>query len=176
MQSTGAAEAGEQDEATLAMDALRRLVQGLRKSAHTAEREAGVSGAQLFVLGELALEPRLSVRRLSERTLTDPSSVSVVVARLVAQGLVTARRDETDARRSVLTITRRGRTVLARGSEPYQVRLIAALRALPAGKLRKLRLALSEVVEAESSLQRGPAPLFFEESPGKIARTRRERH
>jgi DNA-binding MarR family transcriptional regulator len=171
MQSTVAVDAAEQDEATLAMVALRRLVQGLRASAHVAERQAGVSGAQLFVLSELAAEPGMSVRRLSERTLTDPSSVSVVVSRLVAQRLVTARRDDADGRRSILSITRRGQALLGRAPEPYQARLIAALRAMPPSKLRRLRISLSEIVDSVEPA-RGAPPLFFEEAPEKSARSR----
>jgi DNA-binding MarR family transcriptional regulator len=175
MQLTAAGAAGTESETTLAMDALRRLVHGLRASSHVAERDVGVSGAQLFVLRELAEEPGISVRRLSERTLTDPSSVSVVVSRLVAEGLVTARRDEADARRSVLALTRRGQKLLGRGPEPYQARLIAALRAMAPTKLRRLRVALSEIVELVEPA-RGAAPLFFEEAPEKAKRSRRERH
>lgn len=162
----------EADEATLALDDLRRLVQGVRVSSHVAERELGVTGAQLFVLHELAAEPGISIRQLSERTLTDPSSVSVVVARLVERGLLTRRRAEDDARRSVLTVSSRGRSLLSRAPEPYQARLIAALRKLPISRLRQFRLVLSELVAALASTS-GAAPLFFEEAPRKSARNRR---
>jgi DNA-binding MarR family transcriptional regulator len=160
-----------EDEAAAVVESLRRLVHGLRVSAHAAEHRLGVSGAQLFVLGELAAEPGCSIRRLSERTLTDPSSVSVVVARLVARNLVARRRDPKDARASVLTVTPRGLSVLRRAPEPYQVRLIAGLRALPEKKLRQVSLVLEELVQA-LGLTRGAAPLFFEERPRARARIR----
>jgi DNA-binding MarR family transcriptional regulator len=152
------------DEAAAVVDGLRRLVNGLRVSAHAAERELGLSGAQLFVLRELAAEPGCSIRRLSERTLTDPSSVSVVVARLVARKLVSRRRDPEDARRSALAVSSRGLAVLRRAPEPYQLRLIAALHALPLTRLRQFRVVLVTIVR-ELGLTRGAAPLFFEERP-----------
>ena len=76
-----------------------------------------MTGAQLFVLRELSLEPGASIRRLSERTLTDPSSVSVIVARLVEHGYVTRAVDEADRRRTALlspTLFHRARPALHR--------------------------------------------------------------
>src|SRR5215471_2955160 len=96
------------DPVAAALDSLRRLVRALRASAHSAERKLGVSGAQLFVLGQLREEPGTSLSRIAERTATDPSSVSVVVARLVARGLIMRKRHATDARRAALSLTAKG--------------------------------------------------------------------
>ena len=84
------------DDAELTLRELRRLVHGIKTASYSVERSCKVTGAQLFVLRELALEPGASIRRLSERTLTDPSSVSVIVVRLVEQGYVTRAVDEAD--------------------------------------------------------------------------------
>lgn len=160
------------DDAERALDELRRLVQGLRTSSHAVEREIGISGAQLFVLRELAAEPGVSIRRVSERTLTDPSSVSTVVSRLVEAGLVTRARQASDARATRLEVSRKGAALLARAPEPYQARVIAALRALAPRRLREFRLALREVVDA-LELERGQAPLFFEGRPDEEKRKKR---
>lgn len=150
------------DEAALVADGLRWIVHGLRATGHAIERDLGVSGAQLFVLRELEAEPRVSIRRLSERTLTDPSSVSVVVARLVERGLVEQRRDARDARRSVLQLSPRGRALLKKAPEPYQARLIAALRTLPPRSLAQFRKALGQVL-AVLGVEAGAPPMFFDE-------------
>jgi DNA-binding MarR family transcriptional regulator len=153
------------DEA-LVVDSLRWIVHGLRVTSHETSRDLGLSGAQLFVLRELAAEPGMSIRRLSERTLTDPSSVSVVVARLVERGFVARRTDPNDARRTVLSLAARGVRLVEKAAPPYQVRLIEALRTLPAARLRQLRLTLTEIVR---SLGDGatPAPMFFASDEGK---------
>lgn len=160
------------DDASLVVDALRRIVHELRVTTHRAEDEVGLSGAQLFVLRELAAEPGVSIRRLSQRTLTDPSSVSVVVARLVERGLVTRKSDPVDARRSVLAVSAKGRTLLTRAPEPFQARLFSALQTLPAARLRELRLGLAHVIEHTAAVSDGSAPLFFEETRPK----KRRRH
>lgn len=161
-----------EDDAARAIDGLRRVVHGLRASAHVAEREVSLSGAQLFVLRELAAEPDVSIRRLAERTLTDPSSVSVVVARLEERGLVRRRRDEDDARRSVLALSKRGAALLARAPEPYQARIVAALRRMPKAEVRRLADVLAKLIDAAGPTS-ARAPLFFEDGARKKGASKR---
>jgi DNA-binding MarR family transcriptional regulator len=153
---------GAGDDTARVLDSLRRIVRALRTTAHMVERDLGISGAQLFVLSELAAEPGISLRRLSERTLTDPSSVSVVVARLVRRGLIARRRDRADGRRSALSLTERGRALLRRAPEPVQARLVRAVRALPPTRRRRLKEDLTEVVRKVGAAG-GTPPLFFDE-------------
>jgi len=150
-------------EAAEVLRHLRQLVHALRVTAYSVERELGLTGAQLFVLGEIAAEPSVSIRRVSERTLTDPSSASVVVAKLLEAGLVKRRQDPTDKRRSLLSLTAKGQRVLERAPEPYQAKLFGALRALPRQRLQQLHLGLSALLDA-STKPRGAVPFFFEET------------
>src|SRR5262245_46150204 len=99
MQSSVPPPAHSAPEATAILDDLRRLVRVLRESSRAAEAILGVTGAQLFVLKTLAGEPVLSLNTLAERTRTHQSTVSVVVKRLVARGLVTRTTSSVDARR-----------------------------------------------------------------------------
>src|SRR4051794_39145356 len=119
------------------LDSIRRLVRMLRVSDRQAQSELGVSGAQLFVLTELGKTPALSLNELAARTLTDQSSVSVVVTRLVDAGLVTRDRDERDARRLVLHLTRTGRALLQKAPPVAQERLLAVFDAMPEGDRTK---------------------------------------
>lgn len=157
--------------AVRALDNLRRIVRALRVSAHVIERRTAVSGAQLFVLRQLADGPGASIRQLAGRTLTDPSSVSVVVARLVERGLVARRRDPADRRRVLLSLTRHGRAVLTNAPEPVQVRLVAALRRLPPARLRQLDASLAILVRAMDA-GAGAPPMFFDDDHPR-ARKRR---
>ena len=157
-----------------ALDALRRIVQGLRLSAAHAERETGLSGAQLFVLQQLAEAPAQSLNELALRTRTHQSSVSTVVSRLVARGLVSRRRDPGDARRLLLDLTPAGRTLLGGAPETVQTRLIAALERLSRPRLKALATSLSDLVRAVG-MEAEPAPLFFEaaDHPAKPGRSSR---
>ncbi|MET0285881.1 MAG: MarR family winged helix-turn-helix transcriptional regulator [Polyangiales bacterium] len=151
------------------LDDLRRIIQVLRESSREAERTLGVSGAQLFALRALA-DGELSLNELAARTRTHQSTVSVVVKRLVAAGLVNSAAARDDARRLVLALTPRGRALLARAPLAAQHRLIAGLEGLPAAQ----RLALSGALRAlvhEMGLDDEAPAMFFED--GEAQRTKK---
>jgi DNA-binding MarR family transcriptional regulator len=160
------------------MNSLRRLVHGLRVFDRAAERTAGLSGAQLFVLGRLAAGGAASVNELAERACTHQSSVSVVARKLVERGLARSRRADQDGRRVELTITLAGRRALARAPAAAQDKLIDAIGLLnPPDRLNLVQL-LERLIDA-AGLAQAPAALFFEADREKTrtiirhARTRR---
>jgi DNA-binding MarR family transcriptional regulator len=156
----------------LVVDALRRIVRDLRLSARGAERGAGISGAQLFVLQALARASASSLNDLAVRTLTDQSSVSVVVQRLVGRKLVARKAARDDARRVELSLTPAGRRMLARCPEPMQARLFGALGRMSAPELASLTEGLGALVR-EMGLENEAPRMFFEEPPVAAARPRR---
>jgi len=150
------------EAARAVLDSVRRIVRALRESSREAERKVGISGAQLFVLQQLAAGPAESLSELSERTLTHQSSVSTVVQRLVEAGLVARSASRADRRRTELRLTVRGRSVLRSAPPLAQERLIQAVRRLPDGRREQLASRLLELVE-RMQLAAGAAPMFFEE-------------
>lgn len=163
------------------LDAVRRIVRALRLSAREAEARVGLTAAQLFVLQRLAAAERLSIGELAARTYTDPSSVSVVVRRLVARELVTRSRAESDERRLEIAITKQGRALLRSAPDVAQERLVGALDALPVARRRTLARLLEEVV-GSMKLESDAAPMFFEDEakregarPIQLAEKRRSR-
>jgi DNA-binding MarR family transcriptional regulator len=144
-----------------ALSGLRRLVRALRLSSVGAERQLGISAAQLFVLDALRRQPGMSLGELAALTWTDPSSVSVVVSRLVTRGLVVRRTAPDDARRAVLSATHRAEVLLRDGPEPVQRRLVESLLALEARELRTAAHVLNQIASALGVNEE--APMFFEE-------------
>jgi DNA-binding MarR family transcriptional regulator len=167
---------GPGDDVRRIMDALRRLVRSLRVFSRQAEAHTGLSAAQLFVLQRLAEHQPLSVNELAERTFTHQSSVSVVVTRLVEQGLVRRMPSPRDRRRMELSLEPAGRTALRRVPRSVQDRLIAGMQAMPASRRRELAHLLETLVES-AGLHEAPAGLFFEHdtatSPKKRNRPRK---
>src|SRR3989442_1394745 len=99
-------------EVTAILDSIRRIVRVLRVASRAAEKDFGLSAAQLFVLHALAEGPALSLNEVAERTRTHQSSVSVVVQRLVDRGLVVRDSVAGDARRKGLSLTPAARPLL----------------------------------------------------------------
>ena len=147
------------------LDELRLLVRALRVSARGAEKRVGISGAQLFVLQTLDEHGTASIGELAHRTHTDPSSVSVVVSRLVVRGLVIRGESREDARRAEVRLAAKGRSVLRGSPESTQTRLIAALEEMPSDTRKRLARGLGQLV-SRMGLS-GEPRMFFEDEAGE---------
>lgn len=159
------------DEATAVLIALRRIVRFLRLADRESEAACDVSAAQLFVLHTLVDKPADSVSELAERTLTDQSSVSTVVARLVERGLVRRTPSRTDRRRAQLRITPAGQRMVQRAPRIPQAQMIAAIRAMPAGKRAELTRALEGLAAVTGANVVAPR-MLFEDEPSSSRRRR----
>lgn len=164
-QSKRSSQNGTGDEIREVLDSIRRIVRLLRLSSREAEREVGLTGAQLFVLQKLAEVKMLSVNELAERTHTHQSSVSVVAQALVDKGLVSRARAEDDARRLELSLTPAARTLLRKAPGAAQDRLIEALGKLSNATRSQLAKSLARLVE-EAGLGDEEAPMMFEDPAG----------
>ena len=133
-----------QNDILVVVDSIRSIVQSLRISGREAEQRLGVSSAQLYVLQELRDRPALSINELAERTYTHQSSVSMVVARLVENGLVRRSIVRGDARRLSISLTAAGRSVLRR-ADGSQTALITAMRSMSRNQLRALAGNLNQL-------------------------------
>ena len=138
----------KQRQITEGLDAIRRIIRVLRRSSRSVEQEFGIGSAQLFVLQQLAQAPVSSVNELAARTYTHQSSVSTVVTKLEASGL----------------LTRRGQRLVDRAPVPAQIRLIEGLRSLSPAELETLSALLNQVVRGMGATDEPPA-LLFSESP-----------
>ena len=151
-----------QPDLSRALNALRRMVRGLRSAAEAIERELNVSAAQLFVLRELAEVPDRSVKDLAVVTMTTHSTVSEVVGQLIAKGLVTRTADPSDGRRSVLRLTRQGVNLVKKSPRLIQADLIKGFGALRPSERRDLANGLERWLDT-SGLGGVRSTMLFEE-------------
>lgn len=147
------------------MDSFRRIVQSLR-SSHRAARYLNLTGAQLFVIHALHAAARpLSVGELAAHTGTDPSTVSVVVGRLVRKGLVQSVRSAEDSRRAELSLTKKGEALQRKAPATVaQEKLLQALEKLPERDAIILDRLLARIVEVMGE-SRKRAPMMFDSEP-----------
>jgi DNA-binding MarR family transcriptional regulator len=162
-----------QREVSRAINALRRMVRGLRGAAEAIERDLRISAAQLFVLSELDNSPDQSVKDLAEVTMTTHSTVSEVVSQLIAKGLVARTVDPADARRSVLRLTRRGASLVRRSPRAIQQDLIEGFHNLRPADQRSLATGLERWIET-SGLGSTPSAMLFDRPSTKRAGRRRK--
>jgi DNA-binding MarR family transcriptional regulator len=155
-----ATKTGQTQDVSRALNALRRMVRGLRSAAESVERELSVSAAQLFVLRELANTPDQSVKDLATVTMTTHSTVSQVVGQLISKSLVTRTTDTLDGRRSVLRLTRQGATLLRKAPRAVQEDLVDGFALLTPAQRRGLAIGLEKWLTASGLSGARPAMLF----------------
>jgi DNA-binding MarR family transcriptional regulator len=138
---------------TNVIDSIRVLVKALRDSGRDAEQKLGITSAQLYVLQALRERPA-SINELAARTYTHQSSVSMVVARLVVNRLVTRTAARGDARKLSISLTPAGRTLVKKAPDAAQTRLISALRAMSKSDLKALSSQLTNLTDIMDTQER----------------------
>ena len=147
-----------------ALDHLRTLISALTHSARAVERSTGITNAQLFLLQQLASTDALSVNDLAARARTQQSTVSIVVARLVRAGLAAKRKSPDDGRIAIISLTPRGRRLLAHAPAPPTSALLGAIEALTERDVRALADGLHALVN-ELDLAPPAVTMLFEHAP-----------
>lgn len=141
---------------------LRRIVKALHTYSQDVRNAYGLTGPQLWALKTLQRSGRMPTGRLADALAVHQSSVSILVDRLDKRGLVRRIRGRDDHRVVEIELTKRGSGLATDAPEPAQGRLLHALRAMPAGEVRKIRHAVDRLVEAMEATD-VPARFFFAE-------------
>jgi DNA-binding MarR family transcriptional regulator len=121
-----------------------------------------MSSAQLFVLQTLSREKDLSIGELAQKTLTHQSSVSAVVSKLESKGWVSRQGSASDARKTLLSLSAQGKSILRKSTPTIQEKIVSAVRSLPKKDQGELARLLSELIE-KAGLGAESAQMFFEE-------------
>lgn len=126
-----------------------RLVWGLNSALESAsramERDLGVTGPQRLVIRVIGLRPGLAPKELATVLRLHPSTLTGLLKRLEAKGLVTRSADPEDGRRARLALTADGQRVnrLRAGTVENAVR--KALTGVPEDRLEATRWVVSRL-------------------------------
>lgn len=142
-------------------DHIRRIVRALRVTSRRAEKELGLTAAQLFVLQRLKVQSSMTLKEVAEATLTDPSTVSGVVQRLVEKGYVERKQSIEDRREIRLSLSPSGAAQLRQGFLSFQEILSDAIQKMPKKRQQALAELLGEACE-RSGISKEPLTMFFE--------------
>ena len=128
------------------LEQFRIIVKSIRRHYQDVERRAGVSGAQLWALAQVAGQPGCQVGELARALAIHQSTASNLVRDLAARGLVSRERRGRDLRHVQLYVSAKGSRLLAAAPQPLIGVLQQALSELPAARLRALQAALAHVI------------------------------
>ena len=128
------------------LEQFRIIVNSIRRHYQDVERRAGLSGAQLWALAQVAETPGAKVGELAGALAVHQSTASNLLRALEAQGLVTRKRQSRDQRQVKLFATAKGLKLLKGAPRPLIGVLQQALSELPAARLHALHGELARVI------------------------------
>lgn len=136
--------------APIGLDVLQQLRVVVRlagnHSAHV-ERATGISGAQLWALHEIAQADGLRVGELAARLRVHQTTVSNLLNRLEAAGLVRKGRSPDDQRIVHIHLSAAGRRALRGAAAPARGLLPNVLDGMSPAQLRKVHAGLAVLVD-----------------------------
>jgi DNA-binding MarR family transcriptional regulator len=126
---------------------LFRTIFGSARSHDTEiRRVAGIAGAQLWALSEIARAEGISVNALSQSMALHQTTASNLVNALLERQFIRRSRDAGDQRIARLHVTAAGKRMLSRAPRPYAGLLPNALSHLNARQLAELSQSLRALV------------------------------
>jgi DNA-binding MarR family transcriptional regulator len=148
------------DDAAEIVNGLRRIVKAIAEYSYQVRKSFGLTGPQLWALKTLLREGPLTMGHLANALAVQPSSLSLLIKRLVHRGLVQRTRLPSDRRVVELVLTKRGEALAARAPEAAQGRLLHGLRRLGPSQVRAIRQAIRQLVRMMEAADLH-APFFF---------------
>ncbi|HSU76053.1 MAG TPA: MarR family winged helix-turn-helix transcriptional regulator [Burkholderiales bacterium] len=128
------------------LEQFRVIVKSIRRHYQDVERRAGVTGAQLWALAQIAGQPGSPVGELARALAVHQSTASNLVRELLRRRLVTRERRGRDLRHVQLYPSKKGLGLLKAAPRPLIGVLQQALSELPAARLVALHAELAHVI------------------------------
>lgn len=141
-----APEGAELDASSRVLRQFRIVFNAVKTHFQQMERQAGVSGAQVWALHVVHERPGVGVSELARAMDVRQPTASLFVKALVRQRLIEVRRAGTDRRAVQLHVTPEGREVLLKTPGPFTGVLPQALAALDPQTLARLELDLGKLI------------------------------
>lgn len=127
---------------------LARCYQAFQRVSDANIRRFGLTPAQFDVVVTLGNTPGMSFKELGNRTLITKGTLTGVVDRLAARGLVERLACPDDGRSTLVRLTEAGERMFGQVFEPHLAYLAPAFESIPAGERKELEARLRQLREA----------------------------
>jgi DNA-binding MarR family transcriptional regulator len=137
------------------MQVLWALDHALQERSKAMAARIGVTSPQRLALRIIHNQPGISSGEVADKLFLDPSTLTGVLQRLEARGLLTRKKDKEDARRSLLQTTAAGETLLGQAEHTVEAVVREALESEKGKAVRKASAVLEHIT---ARLKGAPAP------------------
>ena len=107
-------------------------------------KKTGLSGSQLWIMQQIYNFNGISNSELAKNLTLHISTCSILVNKLIKKGLVEKTRSPTDERRIVLTITSKGKQLMAKAPKSPEGAIPSTLKKLNIEELEELNTVLTK--------------------------------
>lgn len=125
---------------------LRRITRAIDIHSRRLAQAHRLTGPQLVCLRQIHKDGETTPSALARQISLSQATVTGILDRLAARGLVTRVRSESDRRRVMLTLTAAGRAVADTAPSPLQQRFADRLTALPEEGQARIAEVLQQIV------------------------------
>ncbi|WP_243656609.1 MarR family winged helix-turn-helix transcriptional regulator [Paucimonas lemoignei] len=132
----------------MALRNLRIVIRAAQRHSAWIEKQCGVSGAQLWVMKELAETSGLRIGEVAERLSVHQTTASNLVEGLCKRGLIRKQRDQADQRIVTLALTRDGNVLMKKAPSPARGFLAEAIQRMDRDGLAQLNQGLQALIVA----------------------------
>lgn len=129
-----------------ALVSLRKILKAVDSSARALARETSLTPSQLVVLGELASRSSAQPGELARAAGLTQATISILLDRLQARGLIQRTKGEKDRRTVLVQITPEGKAILSGAPDLLQESFGARFGALPDWEQAYINAALARLV------------------------------
>ena len=143
-----------------ALRAIRRIMRAADRGARSLAAATGLTPSQLLVLQEVERRGEVTPGAIASALQFGQATVTNIVDRIEAAGLVARRRGETDRRQVWLTVTAEGRRALEAAPDQLQQRFRTDFASLPAWERAMILAALERLGELLDASEIDAAPLL----------------
>lgn len=133
------------DRTDSSLIALRRILRATELFARDLAAGAGLTAAQLRVLQLVAEDGFATATRISQRMRVTQATVTSLVDKLVARGMVKREKSQVDRRQVNIVITEAGQATLDAAPDPLQQRYVRAFQAMEDWEQSMIVAALQRV-------------------------------
>ena len=138
--------AAQVDPAARVLRRFRTVFSAVRSHFRSVEKSAGISGAQVWALSQVAAHPGVGVGQLARAMDIHQSTASNLVRTLLEARLVVSEKGEVDRRAVHLHATARGLKILAKAPAPLTGLLPDALQRLDPATLERMDRDLARLI------------------------------
>lgn len=139
---------------------LRRITRAIDLYSRQLAASCGLTGPQLVCLRHIERVGPLTPSRLAREVALSQATVTGIVDRLEAQGLVTRERSRDDRRRVTVGVTAKGRELLGRAPSALHDRFLEELKTLPEERQHAIHATLELVVSMMGAQDIDAAPIL----------------